>query len=105
VARKRQTDPAALARQLRGELDSIALKALEKERSRRYPSVSELGADINRYLNNETVLAVAPSLVYRARKFARRYRVALIPDDLRYNPVRPPELGEHVASVNRITWH
>jgi non-specific serine/threonine protein kinase/serine/threonine-protein kinase len=77
VARKRRTEPAALAKQLRGELDSIALKALEKERSRRYPSVSELGADINRYLNNETVLAVPPSLVYRARKFARHYRVAL----------------------------
>lgn len=77
VARKRQTEPATLARQLRGELDSIALKALEKERSRRYPSASELGADINRYLNNETVLAVPPSLGYRARKFARRYRVAL----------------------------
>jgi eukaryotic-like serine/threonine-protein kinase len=77
VARKRQTDAAALVRQLRGELDSIALKALEKERSRRYPSVSELSADINRYLNNETVLAVPPSLLYRARKFARRYRVGL----------------------------
>lgn len=77
VARKRQTDPQALARQLRGELDSIALKALEKERSRRYASASEFGADVRRYLNNEPVLAVPPSLTYRARKFARRYRAAL----------------------------
>jgi serine/threonine protein kinase len=77
VAHKRQTEPAALARQLRGELDSIALKALEKERARRYASASELAADIGRYLNNKAVLAVPPSLTYMARKFARRYRVAL----------------------------
>jgi eukaryotic-like serine/threonine-protein kinase len=64
-------------RSLRGELDSIALKALEKERSRRYASASEFGADIKRYLNDEAVLAVPPSLGYRARKFARRYRAAL----------------------------
>jgi len=77
VADKRQIEPLALARQLRGELDSIAIKALEKERSRRYASTSEFAADIRRYLNNEPVLAVPPSLAYRARKFARRYRVAL----------------------------
>jgi eukaryotic-like serine/threonine-protein kinase len=77
VARKRQTDPQMLARQLRGELDSIALKALEKERSRRYASAVEFAADIRRYLNNEPVLAVPPSLAYRAQKFALRYRVAL----------------------------
>jgi eukaryotic-like serine/threonine-protein kinase len=77
VARKRQTEPQALAKQLRGELDSIALKALEKERPRRYASASEFAADIKRYLNHEAVLAVAPSLGYRVRKFARRYRVAL----------------------------
>ncbi len=77
VALKRKTEPATLARQLRGELDSIALKALEKERSRRYASASEFAADIKRYLNHEPVLAVAPSLAYRARKFARRHRVGL----------------------------
>jgi len=77
VAIQRHTEPVALARQLRGELDAIALKALEKERSRRYASASEFAADIRRYLNNEPVLAVPPSLAYRARKFARRYRVAL----------------------------
>ena len=77
VARKRQTEPQALARQLRGELDSIALKALEKERSRRYGSASEFAGDIKRHLNHEAVLAVPPSLAYRGRKFARRYRVVL----------------------------
>jgi serine/threonine protein kinase len=77
VARKRQTDPRALAKQLRGELDSIAMKALEKERSRRYSSASDFEAEIKRYLNNEPVLAVPPSVAYRARKFARRHRAGL----------------------------
>jgi tetratricopeptide (TPR) repeat protein len=77
MARKRQTEPAALARQLRGDLDSIALKALEKDRSRRYGSPSDLAADIGRYLRNEAVLAVPPSAAYRARKFARRHRTGV----------------------------
>lgn len=77
VALNRKTEPTTLARQLRGELDSIALKALEKERSRRYASASEFSADIRRYLNHEPVLAVAPSVAYRARKFARRHQVGL----------------------------
>ena len=59
---------------MRGDLDAIALKALEKERSRRYGSPSDFAADIGRYLKNETVLAVPPSVAYRAGKFARRYR-------------------------------
>ena len=78
VARKRQCEPLALANQMRGELDSIALKALEKDRSRRYGSPSDFAADIRRYLNNEAVLAVPASAGYRARKFAHRYRTALI---------------------------
>jgi tetratricopeptide (TPR) repeat protein len=77
IARKRQSEPLALARQVRGDLDSITLKALEKDRSRRYGSPSDFAADIRRYLNHQAVLAVAPSVGYRARKFARRYRVAL----------------------------
>ena len=78
VGQKRRTEPLALAKQMRGDLDSIALKALEKDRSRRYGSPSDLAADIRRYLNHEAVLAVLPSVAYRARKFARRYRVALV---------------------------
>ena len=78
VARKRQTGPQALARQIRGDLDSIALKALEKDRSRRYGSPPDFAADVGRYLKNEAVLAVPPSASYRARKFARRYRGALV---------------------------
>jgi serine/threonine protein kinase len=78
AADRRQTIPATLVRQVRGELDAIALKALDKERSRRYASASDFAADIARYLTNQPVVAVAPSLAYRAQKFARRYRVAMV---------------------------
>jgi eukaryotic-like serine/threonine-protein kinase len=73
-AAKRGEEPHALRRHLRGELDWISMKALEKERSRRYGSPSELSADIQRYLNNEPVLAGPPSTTYRAGKFIRRHR-------------------------------
>jgi tetratricopeptide (TPR) repeat protein len=76
-ARNRHSEPRALIKQIRGDLDAIALKALEKDRSRRYGSPSEFAADIRRYLNNEAVVAVAPSLAYRFGKFALRYRIAL----------------------------
>jgi eukaryotic-like serine/threonine-protein kinase len=78
LARKRHTEPPALVRQMRGDLDSIALKALEKDRARRYGSPSDFALDIARYLNNEPVLAVPPSVAYLTRKFARRYRGALV---------------------------
>jgi eukaryotic-like serine/threonine-protein kinase len=77
VARKRRSEPRALVRQIRGDLDAIALKALEKDRSRRYGSPADLAADIGRYLRHEGVEAVTPSATYRARKFASRHWVAL----------------------------
>ncbi len=77
AARNRQTDPAALGKQLRGDLDSIALKALEKDRSRRYGSPSDFAADLGRYLHHEPVLAAPPSLSYRAGKFVRRHWLAV----------------------------
>jgi eukaryotic-like serine/threonine-protein kinase len=78
LARKHQTDPLALLKQMRGDLDSIALKALEKDRSRRYSSPADFAADIRRYLRSQTVLAVPPSFAYGARKFARRHRAGLV---------------------------
>jgi eukaryotic-like serine/threonine-protein kinase len=77
AAENRGSDPPALTRQLRGDLDAIALKALEKDRALRYATPSELAADIKRYLRNEPVLAHAPSTVYRARKYVRRHRLAV----------------------------
>ena len=73
-AAKRQEQPQALRRHLRGELDWITMKALEKDRTRRYGSPSELAADINRYMKNEPVLAGQPSTMYRAGKFVQRHR-------------------------------
>jgi WD40 repeat protein/serine/threonine protein kinase len=75
VARNRGTDPRTLRRQLRGDLEWITARAIEKEPGRRYASVSELRADVERHLQGEPVLAGAPSTMYRLRKLARRHRV------------------------------
>jgi non-specific serine/threonine protein kinase/serine/threonine-protein kinase len=77
IAKKRGSDPRALVRQLRGDLDAIVLKALEKDRARRYASATGLAADINRYLHNEPVVAHPPSTAYRARKYVRRHRLGV----------------------------
>jgi serine/threonine protein kinase/Tfp pilus assembly protein PilF len=76
-AEKRRTDPASLIRQLRGDLDWITMKALEKDRARRYSSSAELAVDIGRHLNNEPVLASPPRTLYRAGKFVRRHRLGV----------------------------
>jgi eukaryotic-like serine/threonine-protein kinase len=60
--------------ELQGELDWIVMKALEKERNRRYESASAFAADIERYLNDEPVLACPPTAAYRLRKYTKRYR-------------------------------
>ncbi|MBL8763366.1 MAG: serine/threonine protein kinase [Phycisphaerae bacterium] len=77
VAARRQTEPRKLGIAVRGELDWIVMKALEKDRARRYESANGLGMDVRRYLAGENVLAAPPSVVYRARKFVRRHRVGV----------------------------
>jgi tetratricopeptide (TPR) repeat protein len=77
IAASRQTEPARLAKLLRGDLDWIVMKALEKDRNRRYDSASALAADVLRYLHDEPVLACPPSAGYRLRKFARRNKGGL----------------------------
>ena len=78
VAAHRQTDPASLRRLVDGDLNSITTKALEKVRGRRYASVAELAADIQRHMEDRPVLAASPGKWYRARKFLRRNRSALL---------------------------
>ena len=73
-AAQRKGDPRQLGRFVRGELDWIVMKALEKDRARRYETAIGLGADVQRYLNNEPILARSPSAMYRFRKFVRRNR-------------------------------
>jgi serine/threonine protein kinase/tetratricopeptide (TPR) repeat protein len=75
TAEARGTLPKQLVSLLRGDLDWVTMKALEKDRSRRYGTPSELAADIRRYLGNEPVEAHPPSVWYRGRKFLRRYQV------------------------------
>jgi eukaryotic-like serine/threonine-protein kinase len=70
VAHKRRTDLKTLKRQLFGDLEWITRKAMEKDSTRRYKSASELGADIERHLNSEPVLAAPRSAIYRLKKFA-----------------------------------
>ena len=76
-AEARGTEPKQLVSLLRGDLDWIAMKALEKDRSRRYGAASELAADIERYLDHEAVIARPASVSYRARKYIRRHRVGV----------------------------
>jgi serine/threonine protein kinase/TolB-like protein/Flp pilus assembly protein TadD len=77
VAKCRDTEPAALRRIIRGDLDWIVMKALEKDRTRRYETANGLALDIRRYLANEPVLASPPRASYRLGKFVRRNRVVV----------------------------
>jgi serine/threonine protein kinase/tetratricopeptide (TPR) repeat protein len=77
ISERRKTEPAKLSRLMRGELDWIVMKALEKDRTRRYETANGFARDIERYLSGDPVEACPPSASYRLRKFARRYRAAL----------------------------
>jgi serine/threonine protein kinase/tetratricopeptide (TPR) repeat protein len=77
LAALRHTEPKKLAALLRGELDWVALKCLEKQRDRRYETANGLARDIQRYLADEVVEARPPSTGYRLRKFASKHRAAL----------------------------
>ncbi len=77
VAAQRQIQPAKLAAVVRGDLDWITMKALEKDRTRRYQTANALALDVRRHLNHEPVAAGPPSAAYRTRKFVRRHRVGV----------------------------
>jgi serine/threonine protein kinase/tetratricopeptide (TPR) repeat protein len=78
LSAQRGNIPPRLSLLLRGELDWIVMKCLEKDRNRRYETASSLAADMLHFLNDEPVTAVAPSQVYRARKFIRRNKWPVI---------------------------
>jgi eukaryotic-like serine/threonine-protein kinase len=75
TARRRQTEPPKLVHQIRGDLDWIVMKALEKDRARRYASASALAEDLRRHLTHRPVEASPPSWGYRVSRFTRRNRV------------------------------
>jgi serine/threonine protein kinase len=77
IAANRGLEPKELSGLVRGELDWIVMKALEKDRNRRYETANGLAMDVQRYLADEAVLACPPSAAYRLRKFARRHKQAL----------------------------
>ncbi|MFO0975705.1 MAG: protein kinase [Planctomycetaceae bacterium] len=77
MADRRRIDERRISEQLRGELDWIVMKSLEKDRNRRYESASALAADVQRFLNNEQVQACPPTVWYQLRKFSRKNRVLL----------------------------
>jgi eukaryotic-like serine/threonine-protein kinase len=76
---RRRVDPRSLNQVLRGELDWIVMKALEKDRNRRYESASAFAADVQHYLSDEPVEACPPSARYRLKKYVRRNRRLLVP--------------------------
>jgi serine/threonine protein kinase len=78
ISAQRHTEPAKLSKLMRGELDWIVMKTLEKDRNRRYETANGFAADVQRYLSGEAVQAVPPSAGYRVRNFARRNQAALV---------------------------
>ncbi len=78
IAKLRRTDVRTLGRKLHGDLDWITIKAMEKDRTRRYQTAHTLGEDIQRHLNNEPVLAGPPSKIYRLQKFILKHRTQAI---------------------------
>jgi serine/threonine protein kinase len=78
ISERRNMEPRKLSSEVRGELDWIVMKALEKDRNRRYESAGDMAADVERYLNDEAVEACPPSKVYRLRKFVKRHKVMLV---------------------------
>jgi serine/threonine protein kinase len=77
IAALRHTEPAKLSKLISGDLDWITMKALEKDRTRRYETANGLARDIERYLSDELVEASPPSAIYRLQKFAKKNRAAL----------------------------
>jgi len=78
ISANRRTDAARLSQSFRGELDWIVMKALEKDRNRRYETAAAFAADVQRYLKDEPVQACPPTAWYRLRKFARRNKAAFV---------------------------
>jgi serine/threonine protein kinase/tetratricopeptide (TPR) repeat protein len=96
IAAARGTEPAQLSKLIRGDIDWIVLKCLEKDRTRRYESAGGLARDIGRHLADEPVEACPPSALYRFRKFARRHKGSVVAASL--------VLMAFVVGVVGTTW-
>jgi WD40 repeat protein/serine/threonine protein kinase/formylglycine-generating enzyme required for sulfatase activity len=78
ISLQRQTNPRRLGLIMKGDLDWIAMKALEKDRTRRYDSPAQMAEDVQRYLQSEPIIARPPSFAYRLKKVTRRHRFAVV---------------------------
>src|SRR5436190_4416469 len=78
IAQQRRSEPPRLIHSIRGDLDWIAMKALEKDRTRRYETANDLALDVKRFLENEPVLARPPSRLYKFQKMVRRNKLLFI---------------------------
>jgi serine/threonine protein kinase/tetratricopeptide (TPR) repeat protein len=99
ISTQRQSDPRRLSQLFRGELDWIVMKALAKERHRRYDTASALAADVQRYLHDEPVQACPPSTLYRLRKLVRRNRGTMTAAALVLTALLVGTLGLLVSNV------
>jgi serine/threonine protein kinase len=102
VAANRSIEPARLIGLVRGDLDWIAMKALEKDRARRYQSARELADDLQRFLEHEPVLAAAPSRWYRVRKFVRRNRLPVFMGSLVFLALLGGVIGTSLGLVQSV---
>ncbi len=104
IAARRRTNLASLRRLLDGDLDWITMKALEKARERRYASLAEFAADIQRHLEHRPVLASPPSSLYRVRKFLRRHRAAVFgtASEVKAWPAAPPASAQTPKPISKV---
>jgi serine/threonine protein kinase/tetratricopeptide (TPR) repeat protein len=100
IAAQRKTEPAKLSRLVKGDLDWIVMKALEKDRGRRYETANGFARDVQRYLTDEAVEACPPSAAYRLRKFVRRNRAGV----MAAAAVMAALVGGAVVSIGLATW-
>jgi tetratricopeptide (TPR) repeat protein len=102
VAACRRVEPAALHKLLRGDLDWIVMRALEKDRTQRYATAKDLADDIERHLRHEPVVAGPPSARYRLRKFVWRHRIGVLTGSIAVSALI---LGLVLASVGWVQAH
>ena len=104
IAKCRNCTPDLLRKTIRGDLDWIVMKSLEKDRARRYETASGLAEDIRRHLEHEPVLARGPGTAYRLRKFLRRHRVPLLIGSTVGVLLAVVAVGLSVWNQDRLQW-
>lgn len=102
IAASRHTEPAKLTRLVKGELDWMVMKALEKDRSRRYDTATSFAIDVQRYLVGDVISAAPPSIGYQFRKFFKKHRAKLIAIALIFSSLVAGVIGTSVGFYRAI---